>query len=153
MPDFFADLGLAAPVDSLDEDTIEQQLVPAARKKLAMDRQQVLLSMVLMGINRLIVTDGSIKATVVFQLDTTDRVTKTRDSRATDYNRTKNEKYSARAGAGSSPEQHLHLGHHVQHQRQHGSRPTTASRRSTSRPSSPATSTCASAARRSPWRR
>ncbi|WP_028644140.1 hypothetical protein [Nocardioides sp. URHA0020] len=93
MPDFFGDLGLAAPVDSLDEDTIEQQLVPAARKKMAMDRQQVLLSLVLMGINRLIVTDGSIKATVVFQLDTRDKITKKR-ARTMDYNRTQNEKYS-----------------------------------------------------------
>ena len=93
MPDFFGDLGLGAPVDSLDEDTIEQQLVPAARKKMAMDRQQVLLSLVLMGINRLIVTDGSIKATVVFQLDTRDKITKKR-SRTTDYNREQNEKYS-----------------------------------------------------------
>jgi hypothetical protein len=93
MPDFFSDLGLAAPVDSLDEDSIEQQLVPAARKKMAMDRQQVLLSLVLMGINRLIVTDGSIKATVVFELKTTDRITQKRKL-TTDYNRTQNEKYS-----------------------------------------------------------
>lgn len=93
MPDFFGDLGLAAPVESLDEDTIEQQLVPAARKKMAMDRQQVLLSLVLMGINRLIVTDGSIKASVVFQLDTRDKIKKKRAT-TTDYNRTENEKYS-----------------------------------------------------------
>lgn len=93
LPDFFSDLGLEAPVDSLDEDTIEGQLVPAARKKIAMDRQQVLLSLVLMGINRLIVTDGSIKATVVFQLDTRDRITKKR-TRTFDYNQNRNEKYS-----------------------------------------------------------
>lgn len=93
MPDFFNDLGLQGPVDSLDADTVEEQLVPAARKKLAMDRQQVLLSLVLMGINRLVVTDGSIKASVVFQLDTRDRITKKR-TRAFDYNQTRNEKYS-----------------------------------------------------------
>ena len=78
MPDFFNDLGLSEPVDSLDTNVVEQQLVPAARKKLAMDRQQVLLSLVLMGINRLVVSDGSIKASVVFQLATTDRVAKKR---------------------------------------------------------------------------
>ena len=93
MPDFFNDLGLSEPVDSLDTDVVEQQLVPAARKKLAMDRQQVLLSLVLMGINRLVVSDGSIKASVVFQLATTDRVAKKR-TRVYDYNRTSNEKYS-----------------------------------------------------------
>ena len=93
LPDFFADLGLDAPVDSIDQDTIDQQLVPGARKKIAMDRQQVLLSLVLMGINRLVVTDGSIKATVVFQLDTRDKITKKRTS-TFDYNQTRNEKYS-----------------------------------------------------------
>jgi hypothetical protein len=92
LPDFFNDLGLQEPVDSIDTETVEQQLVPAARKKLAMDRQQVLLSLVLMGVNRLVVTDGSIKASVVFQLDTRDRITKKR-SRAFDYNQTQNEIY------------------------------------------------------------
>jgi hypothetical protein len=95
LPDFFSDLGLAEPVDSLDQDVIDQQLVPAARKKIAMDRQQVLLSLVLMGINRLVVTDGSIKASVVFQLDTRDKITKKR-TRTFDYNQNRNEKYSRR---------------------------------------------------------
>lgn len=91
MPDFFNDLGLSAPVDSLDAETVESQLVPAARRKLAMDRQQVLLSLVLMGINRLIVTDGSIKAGVVFQLDTRDLVKKHR-SNTFDFNQTRNQR-------------------------------------------------------------
>ena len=51
---------------SLDEDTIEQVLVPAARKRMAMDRQQLLATMVLMGINRLVVTDGNIDASCTF---------------------------------------------------------------------------------------
>lgn len=95
LPDFFADLGLAEPVDSLDEDTIEQTLVPSARRKLAMDRQQVLLSLVLMGINRLIVTDGSIRASVVFELKTRDRVTKS-FTRAEQYNKSRYESRSKR---------------------------------------------------------
>ena len=74
MPDFFKDLGLAMPVDSLDEDTTEEVLVPAARQQMAIDRQRMLLMMVMMGINRLVVTDGSIKAAVIFQLNTTDLV-------------------------------------------------------------------------------
>jgi hypothetical protein len=69
------DLGLHAPVDSLDQDTVEQQLVPAARQRMALDRQHLLATMVLMGINRLVVTDGDIEAKVLFQLDTLDRVT------------------------------------------------------------------------------
>ena len=101
LPDFFNDLGMSMPPDSFDEDTVEQQIVPAARKKLAMDRQQVLLSMVLMGINRLIVTDGSIRATVVFQLDTRDKITKKR-VRTSDFNFNRNTSYSRRDGVGSS---------------------------------------------------
>lgn len=87
MPDFFKDLGLDFPLDSLDEDTTEEVLMPAARKQMAIDRQRMLLMMVMMGINRLVVTDGSIKAAVIFELDTTDSVTQA-SSRATEYERT-----------------------------------------------------------------
>jgi hypothetical protein len=74
LPDFFRDLGLDAPVDSLNEDTVEEVLVPAARRRMAMDRQQLLATMVLMGINRIVVTTGNISASVLFRLDTTDVV-------------------------------------------------------------------------------
>ena len=74
LPDFFKDLGLAQPVTSLDQDTAEQVLMPAARQRMAMDRQQLLATMVLMGINRLVVTDGHIQASCTFTLDTTDSV-------------------------------------------------------------------------------
>jgi len=84
MPDFHKDLGMAGPVDGIDADTTESQLVPAARRRMAHDRQRLLLAMVLMGINRLVVTNGSIKAAVVFNLATTDKVKKTK-KRATDY--------------------------------------------------------------------
>lgn len=72
MPDFFSELGLPEPVDSLDEDTVEEVLVPAARRRVAMDRQQLLATMVLMGINRIVVGDGNISASVLFRLDTED---------------------------------------------------------------------------------
>ena len=72
MPDFFADLGLKAPITSLDEDNVEQDLVPAARRRIAMDRQQLLATMVMMGVNRLVVTNGTIEASCFFELDTTD---------------------------------------------------------------------------------
>jgi hypothetical protein len=75
MPDFFADLGLPAPMGgSVDDETIEEQIVPAARKRLAMDRQQMLATMVLMGVNRIVVTDGFIKANVIFDLSTRDAI-------------------------------------------------------------------------------
>jgi hypothetical protein len=80
LPPFFEDLGLMEPVESLDEDVTEGVLMPAARRRLAMDRQQMLATMVLMGINRIIVTDGTIRASVVFDLKTEDSV-----DRAYDY--------------------------------------------------------------------
>src|SRR5437773_8182 len=45
-------LPLDKPVTSLDDETAEGQLVPAARTQLATSRQQLLATMVLMGINR-----------------------------------------------------------------------------------------------------
>jgi len=69
MPDFMRDLGLPFPIDDLDDDVVEEELVPAARQRIAMDRQQLLATMVLMGINRIVVTDGKISASVVFDLD------------------------------------------------------------------------------------
>jgi hypothetical protein len=84
MPDFQKDLGLPAPVKKLDEKTVEQTLVPAARMRMAMDRQQLLATMVLMGINRLIVTDGKISASCLFQLDTREAVYDDKTN-ATDY--------------------------------------------------------------------
>jgi hypothetical protein len=81
MPNFFQDLGLPNPMATVDEENVESQLVPAARRRLAMDRQQLLATMVLMGINRLIVTDGSIKASVVFDLNTRDTAKQSQSSR------------------------------------------------------------------------
>ncbi len=87
LPDFFKDLGLKQPVTSLDQDTTEQVLVPAARQRMAMDRQQLLATMVLMGINRLVVTDGHIQASCTFELNTLDAVTAHADQ-ATSYDNT-----------------------------------------------------------------
>ena len=46
------------PISSLDDDAINDQLIPAARTQLATSRQQLLATMVLMGINRVVVDDG-----------------------------------------------------------------------------------------------
>lgn len=89
LPDFFADLGLKAPVKSLDEEVVEEQLVPAARRRMAMDRQQMLATMVLMGINRLVVTDGKLEASVIFELATKDKVKR-------GFNLTKDYDYTSR---------------------------------------------------------
>ena len=74
MPDFAGDLGMPAPISSLDDEKIEKELVPAARRRMALDRQQLLATMVMMGVNRLVVTNGSIEASVLFELDTKDEV-------------------------------------------------------------------------------
>ena len=60
------------PIKSLDDETIEDKLVPAARTQLATSRQQLLATMVLMGINRIIVTDGRISAKVMYDFQAHD---------------------------------------------------------------------------------
>lgn len=68
LPSFFGDLGFSSPED-LSEDTVEDVVVPAARRSLAEQRQQTLATMVLMGINRVVVDDGEITAKLVFHVD------------------------------------------------------------------------------------
>lgn len=57
---------------SLDDEAVEQKLVPAARRHMAKTRQQMLATMVLMGINRIVVTSGRIAAKMGFRIDTKD---------------------------------------------------------------------------------
>lgn len=68
MPSFFKDLGFETPSDINDE-AIEEKIVPAARKSMAERRQQTLATMVLMGINRIVVDEGEILAKLVFHID------------------------------------------------------------------------------------
>jgi hypothetical protein len=70
-PDFKTDLGLNENV-GIDDDSAEEVLVPAARRKLAQSRHSMLSTMVLMGINRIVVTNGRIKASMVFHIDAKD---------------------------------------------------------------------------------
>ena len=65
-------LPLDKPLSGLDDDLVEALLVPAARTQLATGRQQLLATMVMMGINRIVVTDGKISAKVVFDFHATD---------------------------------------------------------------------------------
>jgi hypothetical protein len=113
LPDFMKDLGLPAPVTHLDAKTAEDTLVPAARRRMAMDRQQLLATMVLMGINRLIVTDGKISASCMFTLDTTDSVGDT-TSRASSFDEHTEENKSGWSFLWwSSPEQKKSADFHV----------------------------------------
>lgn len=51
-------LPLEGPLSKIGQAQIENNVVPAARRKLAASRQQLLATMVMMGINRIVVTDG-----------------------------------------------------------------------------------------------
>jgi hypothetical protein len=66
LPNFREELGLSEDVTDLEPETIEQHLVPAARNDLAKQRQSLLATMLLMGINRIVVTDGKINAKLRF---------------------------------------------------------------------------------------
>jgi hypothetical protein len=83
LPNFRQDLGLSDDVDGIDDDTIEEKLVPAARDDYARSRQKLLATMVLMGINRIVVTDGKINAKVQFSFQAKDKFN--RMATATDY--------------------------------------------------------------------
>ena len=68
LPSFLKDLGFGSPAD-LDKRTVEDVVVPTTRRTLAETRQQTLATMVLMGINRVVVDDGEIKAKLMFHID------------------------------------------------------------------------------------
>jgi hypothetical protein len=55
-------LPLEAPLQTLDQHEIDWILVPSGRRRLAAQRQQLVASMVLMGINRIVVTERNIPA-------------------------------------------------------------------------------------------
>jgi hypothetical protein len=58
---------------SLDvsDENVEHSLVVGAQMQLAKQRQQLMASMVLLGINRIVVTDGKIAAKVIFDFNAT----------------------------------------------------------------------------------
>ena len=66
-------LNLSESVDTIDEATIEEVLVPAARRKMAQSRLQMLSSLVMMGLQRIVINHGRIRATMGFHIDATDR--------------------------------------------------------------------------------
>lgn len=56
-----------AAVD-LEDDDAEAALMMAAKQQLARERQQLMATMVLLGINRIVITNGQINAKVVFDM-------------------------------------------------------------------------------------
>ena len=68
------DLGIVPPITSIDDPQAELKIVTAARLQMAKSRQQMLASMVMLGINRIVITDGSINAKVIFDMRAEDKV-------------------------------------------------------------------------------
>lgn len=66
------DVNLEKPVTDISDQAEEARLVQAARLQMARGRQQLLASMVMMGINRIVVTDGLINAKVIFDMRASD---------------------------------------------------------------------------------
>lgn len=87
------ELGLAQPVDDISDAEQEARFVQAARLQMARSRQQLLSSMVILGINRIVVTDGQINAKVVFDFRASDEMIRDAQAGLTDrqssYNRNK----------------------------------------------------------------
>jgi len=92
LPSFLTDLGYKS-ADDIDDDAVNQVVVPAARKNMAQTRQQTLATMVMMGINRILVDDGEINAKLQFHIDAAES-TKIKF----DQTKTTNGKMSGRAG-------------------------------------------------------
>ena len=67
------EMNLNPPVTDITDANAELRLVTAARLQMAKSRQQLLASMVMLGINRIVVTDGSIVAKVVFDMRAEDK--------------------------------------------------------------------------------
>jgi hypothetical protein len=56
-------------VSTIDDGELEETLLPLVKRKLARERQAMLSTMLLMGMNRIVVTDGRIRASMELQVD------------------------------------------------------------------------------------
>ncbi|MEA2588130.1 MAG: hypothetical protein QOH66_1057 [Actinomycetota bacterium] len=92
LPSFLSDLGFESAND-IDDEAVDKVVVPAARRSMAQTRQQTLATMVLMGINRIVVDDGEIDAKLQFHVDASE-TTKIKF----DQKKTTNGTISGRAG-------------------------------------------------------
>jgi hypothetical protein len=71
----------------LSDENVEKALVHNARLQLAKQRQQLMASLVLMGINRIVVTDGRISAKILYDFRARDRQRTRRSATAMDVAR------------------------------------------------------------------
>lgn len=70
-PEWLADYGLAG--EELTPELVETQVIPAARLQVGEQRLKLLAAMVLLGMNRIVVRDGTISAKVRFRAAARDR--------------------------------------------------------------------------------
>jgi hypothetical protein len=87
------------PIEDIDDEEQELRLVNAARLMMAKSRQQLLASMVMLGINRIVVTDGSITAKVKFSMRSTDEAKRSYRASAYDRQTSRNKNISAFGGS------------------------------------------------------
>ena len=69
-PEWLKDFGVDG--QELTPDLIEQTLLPEAQRRLGRNRQQMLATMVMLGMNRVVVKDGTISARLRFRADAGD---------------------------------------------------------------------------------
>lgn len=68
LPNFLQDLGFTDSTD-IDEPAINEAVIPQVRRTLAETRHQSLATMVMMGMNRIVVDEGEINAKLIFNVD------------------------------------------------------------------------------------
>lgn len=78
-------LPLDKPAERLDDELVEALLVPAARTQLASSRQQLLATTIMLGINRIVVTDGKISAKVMYDFQARDNMQFRKSAQQFDY--------------------------------------------------------------------
>ena len=93
------ELQLAEKISDLSDEEQEARLVQAARLQMARSRQQTLASMVVLGINRIVVTDGAINAKVVFQLKANDQAQRRARASLYDSQTSRNKNTSVAGGS------------------------------------------------------
>ncbi|MGQ0538941.1 MAG: hypothetical protein ACT4R6_08365 [Gemmatimonadaceae bacterium] len=93
-------LELKQKISDISDPNEELRIVTAARLQIARSRQQLLSSMVVLGINRIVVTDGLIHAKVVFDMRASDLVK--RAAKASSFDQTTSKAYTEFEGGYSS---------------------------------------------------
>lgn len=85
----------SSEIDGVSEDELGETLIPLVKRKLARDRRRVLASMIQMGLQRIVVDEGRIHASMDLRVDTSALRERQRDNR-TDFRL--NASASAQAG-------------------------------------------------------